>query len=211
MVEIHVVRHDNANLYQRELESYFRWRHLIYVEERGWEDLRKSDQLERDQFDTEAAVHLLALENGELVGASRLIPACHPTILSDVFPHLVERGEVPRGRDTLDWTRMFVVPSRRVGRRKHTVRGALFTAVMEYALLAGARQVGGVIETFWLPHFAAIGWHCHVLGMPQSIADSWTVAAFVTVDADALQKVRSCTGWAGPVLVGIEQLDRRVA
>jgi acyl-homoserine lactone synthase len=210
MVEVHIVQKTNAAQYQTELASYFRWRHNIYVEERGWTDLRKADGLERDQFDTDAAVHLLALEQGELVGGSRLISSSHPTILSEVFPQMVERGEPPRDRESLDWTRMFVIPSRRVTRRKNTVRGALFTAVMEYSLLAGARQVGGVIETFWLPHFAAIGWRTRILGAPRCIAGSMTVAAFVSVDADALEKVRLHTGWVEPILVGPEELTRRV-
>jgi hypothetical protein len=112
LIEVHVVTESNASDYSEEMASYHRWRHLIYVEERGWSDLRKPDGLERDQFDTAAAVHLLAMEGGEVVGGSRLMPASGPTILSEVFPYLCERGEPPRDAETLDWTRMFVVPSK---------------------------------------------------------------------------------------------------
>ncbi len=51
MIQVHVVTNENASFYAEELLCYFRWRHLIYVEERGWEDLRREDGLERDQFD----------------------------------------------------------------------------------------------------------------------------------------------------------------
>jgi acyl-homoserine lactone synthase len=200
LIEVHIVTESNASNYAEEMASYHRWRHLIYVEERGWSDLRKPDGLERDQFDTAAAVHLLAMDDGEVVGGSRLMPASGPTILSEVFPHLCERGDLPRNAETLDWTRMFVVPSRRVPRRKRTVRGALFAAVMDYAVSCGARQVGGVIETFWLPHFESIGWRTHVLGLPQNIAGSMTLAAYVEVNDEALQQVRTATGWVESVL-----------
>lgn len=211
MVEVHVVSSENASHYEEVICNYHKWRHLIYVEERGWADLRKPDGLERDQFDTAEATHLIALADGEVVGGSRLMSAVGPTILSEVFPQLVERGEVPRDAATLDWTRMFVVPPRRVPRRKRSVRGALFTAVMDHALRSGARQVGGVMETFWLPHFQLLGWQTRVLGLPQDIAGSMTLAAYVTVDEKALASVKAATGWTEPLLRFEPDRPRRVA
>lgn len=211
MVEIHIVDHTNTHHYERELESYFEWRHRIYVEERGWSELRRGDGRERDQFDTDQTVHVLALEGGEIVGGSRLIAASNPTLLGEVFPYLVERGQVPRDRATLEWTRMFVVPSRRIARRKFTVRGALFAGVMDYAVAVGARQTGGVIETFWLPYLAQVGWHPYILGMPRIIAGSMTLAAFVPVSAEALQSVRAATGWTESLLCRRDAPSRRVA
>src|SRR5262249_48222217 len=85
-------------------------------------------------------------------------------------------------------------------RPKLIIRGVLFAAVMEYALRTGTRRVGGVIETFWLPHFAAIGWRARIQGLPQCIAGSMTLAAFVDVDEDALRNMRAATGWTESVL-----------
>jgi acyl-homoserine lactone synthase len=143
---------------------------------------------------------MLALHHGELLGGSRLISADHPTLLSEIYPSLVERGEVPRDRQTLEWTRFFVVPRWREGARGRTVAGALICAVMEYCLATGMRQVGGVIETFWLPHAEAFGWRTTILGLPQLISGSMTIAAFFTVDEAALAGVRRVTGWRRPLL-----------
>jgi acyl-homoserine lactone synthase len=200
LIEVHVVTAASSLAYAAELESYHRWRHLIYVEERGWGDLRKPDGLERDEFDTPQAVHLLALENGRIVGGSRLMRASRPTILSEAFPHLVERNELPRDDETLDWTRMFVVPSHRGAGKPRSVRGALLTSVMEYALSASARRVGGVMEAFWLSQFAAIGWRMQILGLPRPIAGAMVLAAFVAVDDAALRSVRTSTGWTESLL-----------
>ena len=92
MVKVHVVTSENASQYADELQSYHRWRHLIYVEERGWEDLRRDDGLERDQFDDDNAVHLIAMIGNEVVGGSRMIRMSHPNLLREIFPHLVQRG-----------------------------------------------------------------------------------------------------------------------
>jgi acyl-homoserine lactone synthase len=201
MTEVHVVGHHNASSYGDVLESYHRWRHLIYVEERGWNDLRSPDGLERDQFDTDAATYLIAISNGEVVGGSRLIPMSNPTLLTSVFPHMVERGDPPTDASTIEWTRMFVVPAHRLGNRPQSVAGALFCAVMEYCCAIGAQRVGGVQETFWLPRWQQFGWTTRPLGLPQEIAGAMTLAAFMDVSQQALSGVRAATGWSDPVLV----------
>jgi acyl-homoserine lactone synthase len=204
MIQVHVVSRGNAGPYASVLEKYHRHRHLIYVEERGWADLRKDDGLERDQFDTPDAVHLIAMSSGEVVGGSRLIPMSQPTLLSEVFPHLVERGAVPRESHSIDWTRMFVVPAHRLGRRPRSVAGALFCGVMEYCLAVGATRVGGIMETFWLPRWQEFGWTTRPLGLPQNIAGSMTLAAFIDVSEQALANVRAATGWHESVLTWSE-------
>jgi acyl-homoserine lactone synthase len=200
MVKVHVVTRENAARYGQALQDYFQLRHLIYVEERGWEDLRRPDGLERDQFDTDAAVHLIAMEDTEVVGGSRMIPMSEPTLLSEVFPHLVQRGELPRDPAAIEWTRMFVAPAHRTGHRERSVAGALFCAVMEYCLAIGATSVGGVMETFWLPRWQRFGWTTRMLGLPEDIAGCMTLAAFMHVDGRALEGVRAVTGWPDSVL-----------
>jgi acyl-homoserine lactone synthase len=201
MTEVHVVGQHNASSYGDVLENYHRWRHLIYVEERGWNDLRSPDGLERDQFDTDAATYLIAILDGEVVGGSRLIPMSNPTLLTSVFPHMIERGDPPTDASTIEWTRMFVVPAHRLGNRPQSVAGALFCAVMEYCCAIGAQRVGGVQETFWLPRWQQFGWTTRPLGLPQEIAGAMTLAAFMDVSQQALSGVRAATGWSDPVLV----------
>ncbi len=85
MLEIHVVRKDNRHLYERYFDPYFRLRHDIYVKQRKWMDLDRPDGREIDQFDTEDAVYLFCLDNGQLIGAMRALPTLLPTLMSDIF------------------------------------------------------------------------------------------------------------------------------
>ena len=54
LLQIHVVNSANQHLYGDELEAFFRARHDIYVEEKGWRD-DDGTGLEKDQFDTDDA------------------------------------------------------------------------------------------------------------------------------------------------------------
>ena len=74
MTEVHVVRRDNSHRYREELDQYFRGRYDVFVRERGWKDLERPDGRDIDQFDTEDAIHLLAIEGSEVIGGFRFNP-----------------------------------------------------------------------------------------------------------------------------------------
>ena len=88
MTEVHVVRHDNSDRYRGELEQYFRGRYDVFVRERGWKELERPDGRDTDQFDTEEAIHLLAIDKHRVIGGMRLNPSMGPTLFTEVFPHL---------------------------------------------------------------------------------------------------------------------------
>ena len=39
------------------MDRAYRFRHAIFVDEKGWDDLRQPDGLERDRFDDAHAIH----------------------------------------------------------------------------------------------------------------------------------------------------------
>ena len=51
-----------------------RFRHAIFVEEKGWQDLLRADGLERDQFDDVHALHQICSRGDDIVGYQRLLP-----------------------------------------------------------------------------------------------------------------------------------------
>src|ERR1041384_1478666 len=85
---IHVITGANRHRYAAELLAHFRLRHEIYVVERNWKDLARADGLERDQFDDVDATYILAIDDGQVIGGSRLVPTTRPHLLSEVFPYL---------------------------------------------------------------------------------------------------------------------------
>src|SRR5215218_7746679 len=104
MVQVHAVTARNRADYHRFVEQHYRIRHDIYVGERKWMDLERPDGREVDQFDTEQAVYLLAMEPGKgVVGGSRLVPTLEPHLMSDVFPELANVRGVPRAADIYEW------------------------------------------------------------------------------------------------------------
>lgn len=68
--------------HQAFMERAFRFRHAVFVEEKGRTDLGGPDGRERDQFDDENTVHQICLRNGEIAGYQRLLPTSRPDLLT---------------------------------------------------------------------------------------------------------------------------------
>src|SRR6478735_2890963 len=93
---IHIVTAENIGAYQCEMEQAYRLRHNVFVDEMGWEDLRKPDGREIDQFDDGRALHMLYIEDDRVLGYQRMLPSMRPHLLTEVLPHLCE-GDFPVG------------------------------------------------------------------------------------------------------------------
>src|SRR3546814_13258346 len=92
MFQSHVVDVSNRGAYRVQVEQHFRLRHEIYVGERGWLDLARSDGREVDAFDNEDAVYLLGIMPDEgVVAGSRLVPS--------LKPHLMRSEERREGKE----------------------------------------------------------------------------------------------------------------
>lgn len=194
MLQVHVVTAANRTAYEDEMEVFFQWRYRIYVEEKHWMP-PKPTGLETDQFDTDDATYLLAFRDAEFVAGSRLRPFSTPTLLGEVFPHLVAKP-MPSGPTEAEWTRMFVVPTAR-GRGRRSVASSMCCAVMEYCLDAGVSRLGGIQETYWLPRWTDFGWQVSPLGLPQDVNGQSCIAAMFDVTPRALSAARRAAGIEG--------------
>jgi acyl-homoserine lactone synthase len=192
---IHVVTALNRHLYEDVIEQHFRIRHEIFVEERGWEALRKPDGREVDSYDNEETVYLLALEDRRVVGGQRLYPTTKPSMMSEIFPHLAAVRGCPV--DPLIWecSRYFIVSERREG----ILNLQLLASVQEFCLDHGIVQFSAIIETWWLPRLHEAGFVATPLGLPALIENAWTMAAVVDVSHETLYALRERIG-AGPML-----------
>src|SRR5690606_9043986 len=165
-------------------------RHRIFVEMEGWESLRRPDNRDVDAFDNEDATHLLVSDSGVVVGGSRVTPLDRPNLLQTVFSGLVQ-GEFPADPSLgADWTRFYVHPDRREGRRRAPESAALFCAVMEYALNQGYAFITFVSSIYMVEHGTAVGWRITPLGHPVMNDGKPIVAAWIEVSEAALQNVR---------------------
>ena len=192
MLQVHVVTAANRSLYVDEMELSFRWRHKIYVDEKGWM-AKRADGREVDQYDTEEATYVLAFRDHQFVASSRLRAFSTPTLLADVFPSLATMRTLPCRPDEAEWTRMFVVPDLREKGHKG-VAAAMCCAVMEYCLDEGITWIGGIQETYWLPRWMDFGWRVEPLGLPQDIDGTSCLAALFEVSQQALDGARRRSG-----------------
>lgn len=198
-MEIHVVNAANGHLYIDELEAFFRARHAIYVEEKGW---REDDGtgLEIDRFDTEFATYLIGIAGGEIVAGTRLLPTTEPHMLSEVFPHLCNFGQPIRSPEVAEWTRGFIT-------RKHReqghgpLKGQFCGTVMEYCLLEGISLIGGIQDVYWLRLWRRFGWAVLPISTVTYVDGRRCLAAYLNVTPDARDCALAQGGINGSILV----------
>jgi acyl-homoserine lactone synthase len=194
-MKLHIVRKPADQQSLELLEQNFRLRHRVFVEMEGWEALRRPDGRDVDAFDNDDATHLLITDSDDsLVGGSRITPLDRPNLLQTVFSGLVQ-GEFPAHPSLgADWTRFYVHPDRREGRRRAPESAALFCAVMEHALSRGYSFITFVSSIYMLEHGTAVGWRITPLGAPVMSEGKPTIAAWIEVSETALDNVRRATG-----------------
>jgi acyl-homoserine lactone synthase len=175
-------------------------RHEVFVEEMGWEDLRRPDRLEIDQFDHEEAVHHLVMRGGALVGYQRMLPTTRPHLLTEVLQDLYV-GTPPSGTNVRELTRYAVAKGYRDGRRGvSTVGSELIAGFVEWGLASGVNQVIIEFEPMWVLRALQLHFLATPLGYQRTYGRQQVVATLLTFDDRTLQVVRARRNHHAPVL-----------
>ncbi|MGE0669229.1 MAG: acyl-homoserine-lactone synthase [Sphingomonadales bacterium] len=202
MFEVHAVRSPTDTAYARQFDQMFRQRYDVFVRILKWEipgvDHRRCR--EQDQFDGEDTVYLLVIREGDVLGASRLVPTTGPNLMRDVFPGLCKDGP-PESPAIWEWSRGHVKPD-----EPHEVRSKvldhIFASGYEYALKTGIGALTAQINASEFPRWLKRGLVVDVLGPPLPLADGSEVVALKHMITPAtLARVRAETGLPGPVIV----------
>jgi acyl-homoserine lactone synthase len=195
---VHVVTSADRARFAEPLAQMHRDRKRVFVDRLGWKVPVVDGQYEIDQFDTEDAVYLLALdEAGRHAGSIRLMPSTKPHLLSDVFPHLCEE-DVPISDEVWEITRLVTSPDLASPGK---YRQQLMVAVIEFALLYGVRRYTCVSHVQYLSQVLAVGWDCEPLGLPQPGDDGMMAGAIaISITPDTLSLVRGRAGLRSPIL-----------
>jgi len=196
---IEVVTSRNAPLYKDALEQMFHLRHRIFVEKMGWEELRKADRLEKDQFDNDEAIYLLLTEDdGTVIGSHRLLHTAGPHLFSDVFPKLCAVKGVQRGPKILELTRTCVDEDRLDKAGTEKARRRLMTGLFEFCYRAGYEKFTVLTSTEILFRYLLIGVEIRPLGLLVEMDGTKQAPVIVTTSQQALDDVRAATGLPDP-------------
>ena len=196
---------DCASFFPRETDAMFRSRARMFSDRLGWEVV-VTDGRERDRFDDENPLYLVSLdpETEEYWGSLRLLPTTGPNMLRDVFPQLMEEGEIIESATIWESSRINVVnakgPFPRHNSRVGYVLSELILGIGEVAVLAGLTQVVTVTDWRVFRILRAAGSNPQVIGRAQRIGDTMTCAALFDVGEGPLAAFRAALGVDQPVL-----------
>jgi len=197
---LYFVDRHNRSQFAGQIEEMYRIRHRIYVDERGWKAIAKPDGREIDQFDTEDALYILALDDcGAVMGGTRLLPTTGPHLMRDVFAHTVTWGRVPCDARIYEISRYFVWGNLRREARAKLVH-ELLCGVLEFAMERGISHLSGVFDTFFIPRFLEGNWKIHHLGLPTEYPEGVCASFMLEVDRARLTQMHERFGIAGPSL-----------
>lgn len=202
-MRVHVVTHNNRELYLDEIEAMHRHRYQVFVNERGWQALESPDGLDIDEFDNEYATYLIAIEDdGSVAGSSRLIPSWRPNMLCNLYPEYCTAAP-PVGPGIWEWSR-HATPGRGYS-TAFNVKTQYFLnlAILEFGCLRGMTQVYGVLETQLMPWTAHLGWDSKLLGPALDYGEGQAIASISSIRYSHLERLRAETRIRESVLIEI--------
>lgn len=188
-----------ASPHQAALETMFADRKAQFVDFFDWDVPVVDGRFEIDQFDTDAAVYLIALdEQGRHAASLRMLPSWRPHLLGEIFPHLCVGG-VPVGPAIWESTRL-CLPSRHGAARRRELRKTLISAMADFALSRRVEHITGVIPERFRREVLAMGWRAEPLGPPKRIAGGPIGAFRIEVTPDIRQRL----AWTGTYVGALE-------
>lgn len=163
-----VIDDSNIARYCDVMEKVYLFRHKLFVECLKWEECRRQDGREIDQFDGPGCIHLVRMGGDEVTAYTRLLPTTQPHLLTEVYPHLVQVGPAPRGQRVFEWTRFGILPSHREGRAGSIdpATAELFTAAAEVAAVRGMHGLLAQTHPIFVSRLMSCGWDVEPLGLP---------------------------------------------
>lgn len=148
------------------LDRMHRLRHEVFVEQLRWKDLTSRDGREYDGYDVPGARYIVMVEDDEVVASVRLHTMDGPTLLSEVFPHLVEFEPVPEGARTVDLSRFMVSPYVNDTTRMGGHGAEIIAAILEYGVAERLDAFTAVISPHFLATVLQWGVEAYAMGFP---------------------------------------------
>lgn len=202
-----IIDRGNIDEHRDLLDRAFRVRHDVFVDEKGWEELRRPDGFERDQFDDEHAVHHVLLRDDEIVGYQRLLPTTRPHLLTTLLSDLCHT-KPPRGPRVAEWTRFCVAPGHREARpRANGVFLELAQGVVEWGMGANVDTVTVAIDWRLMVIAMQLRFFVRPLGFPKKLGRDEIVALRMSFNRETLAAIHEARGSNDRVLRSSPELS----
>lgn len=174
------------------LDRMFALRANVFDGRLGWKVLTR-DGHERDPFDELDPIYILAITaRNDVVGSVRLLPATGKTMLSSVFPQLVEDQTfspharmVESSRFCVDTT---IERNGRIG--LHHVTRLMFAGILEWCLSRGHTEVVTVTDLAIERILGRAGWSLRRLGSPQTIGKGKALAGILAANREIFGRIK---------------------
>jgi len=200
-----VIEGANASFFPREMDAMFRNRAEVFSERLGWDVVVKGGY-ERDRFDDLNPVYLVSVDpvTERYWGSLRLLPTTGPNMLRDVFPQLLEEGEVVESATIWESSRICVsAVEGQPGRARNGVNyvlNELIAGIGEVALMGGLTQIVSVFDARIYRVLKAVGCQPDIIGRPQRIGETMAYAGLFEPNPDRLEAFRTELGMGHSVL-----------
>jgi acyl homoserine lactone synthase len=194
-----------ASSFPKEMDAMFRNRAEIFAQRLGW-DVVVKDGYERDRFDDLNPLYLVSVDpyTERYWGSLRLLPTTGSNMLRDVFPQLLEEGEVVESATIWESSRICAIAAEGQPERSKNgvnyVLSELIAGIGEVALLAGLTQIVSVFDARILRVLKSIGCEPEIIGRPQRIGGAMAYAALFEPNPDRLEAFRAELGMGESVL-----------
>jgi N-acyl-L-homoserine lactone synthetase len=210
-MKVHIVTPANRGRYAAELREMHRLRHEIFAEQLGWTACQADDGLDRDEFDDDHAVYLIAAEHGKVHGSLRLLPTWRRCMASEKFSAWLNAGAFEPAPDTWEWTR-WAPGTVQQPRSLVKARSALIVGAVEFAVSRGVRTYVAFCETKFVTQLIELGWEPEPLGLPRpydqgtAIAVKWAVRPGQLEAARLMFRTQAAAAFEAPAWAPEEQL-----
>lgn len=175
------------------LDSMHRLRARVFGERMKW-DVVVKDGREADEFDACRPTYVLALsDSNQVTGCARLLPATGPTLLSVLFPELVELGAFNPHAAMIESSRFCVdtsIDTGRAGQALHDATWTMFAAIIEWSMANGYRELITVTDVRIERILRRAGWPMTRIGVPKPIGDTTAVVGVLPTDEASFERVR---------------------
>lgn len=182
------------NIYEAQLlHHHHELRARVFADRLGWE-VDVVDGLESDAFDALMPTYILAVsDSGQVAGCARLLPACGPTMVTDVFNSLLPNGRLNAHSAMIESSRFCVDTALAEGRGDGSVHEAtltMFAGITEWCMSKGFTEIVTVTDLRFERILARVGWPLQRLGEPRKIGVTMAVGGILPADAATFQKLR---------------------